>query len=100
MKEFKCTKCNSEDLFIEKSGNNTGLYCSDCGKWITWLNKDEMRLAERWIAAYKAHKNDVYNNAYHCICLLNSMVLCGENHSEDSEKLVKITLDQLLKVKK
>lgn len=26
-----------------------GLHCSDCGKWITWLNKDDLRLAERQI---------------------------------------------------
>ena len=50
MKEFKCTKCNSSDIFISKSGNNVGLYCGDCGKWITWLNKDQLRLVERQIA--------------------------------------------------
>ena len=50
MKEFKCTKCNSSDVFINKSGNNIGLYCGDCGKWITWLNKDQLRLVERQIA--------------------------------------------------
>lgn len=49
MKQFKCSKCNSTDVFISKSGNNTGLYCSDCGKWIAWLNKDDLRLAERQI---------------------------------------------------
>lgn len=51
MKEFECGKCHSHNAFIEKSGNNTGLYCSDCGKWITWLNKDQIRLAERQIAS-------------------------------------------------
>ena len=49
MKEFVCSKCKSFDVFIGKSGNNTGLYCADCGKWITWLNKDQLRLAERQI---------------------------------------------------
>ena len=47
MKIFSCSKCGSNDVFIEKSGNNTGLYCGDCGKWIKWLTKDEVRLAER-----------------------------------------------------
>ncbi|WP_394910522.1 hypothetical protein [uncultured Robinsoniella sp.] len=51
MKKFVCSKCNSTDVFIEKSGNNTGLYCSECGKWITWLNKDQIRLAERQIVS-------------------------------------------------
>lgn len=53
MKIFKCQKCNSKDVFVQTSGNNTGLYCGDCGKWIKWLNKDEQRLAERQIDMMK-----------------------------------------------
>ncbi len=43
--EYKC-KCGSSYFFIEKQGNNTGLYCSMCGKWQKWINKDEIRLFE------------------------------------------------------
>lgn len=32
--------------FIKQKGNNTGLYCGDCGAWIKWLNKDEINLYE------------------------------------------------------
>lgn len=53
MKVFKCQKCSSKDVFVQTSGNNTGLYCGDCGKWIKWLNKDEQRLAERQIDMMK-----------------------------------------------
>lgn len=53
MKVFKCQKCGSKDVFVQTSGNNTGLYCGDCGKWIKWLNKDEQRLAERQIDMMK-----------------------------------------------
>ncbi len=42
--EFKCNKCGSSNYTTEKHGNNTGLYCSDCGKWHKWLNKDEVRV--------------------------------------------------------
>lgn len=49
MKIFECPTCGSKDVFVEKSGNQTGLYCGDCGKWIKWLTKDELRLAERQI---------------------------------------------------
>lgn len=49
MKVFECGKCHSKEVFIEKTANNTGLYCADCGKWITWLNKDDIRLAQRQI---------------------------------------------------
>ncbi len=46
---FSCNKCLSSDVFIKTSGNNKGLYCSKCGKWIKWLNKDEFRIVERQI---------------------------------------------------
>lgn len=53
MKIFKCPHCNSQEIFTEentnqaKSYSRTGLYCADCGKWIKWLTKDEIRLAKR-----------------------------------------------------
>jgi hypothetical protein len=47
MKKFKCTKCNSEDIFVEGNGYHVGLYCGECGGWIKWLNKNEERLARR-----------------------------------------------------
>lgn len=59
MKEFKCSKCKSKDIFIEKSANNTGLYCENCGKWITWLNKDQLRLVERQISIKAAFDLDM-----------------------------------------
>lgn len=34
---------------MKESGNNTGLYCGDCGTWIKWLNKNEIRLVQRQI---------------------------------------------------
>jgi endogenous inhibitor of DNA gyrase (YacG/DUF329 family) len=41
-----CKKCGSLDLHTEVHGSNTGLYCSDCGAWIKWLGKDELRAFE------------------------------------------------------
>jgi hypothetical protein len=41
-----CKKCGSLDLHIETKGSNVGLYCSDCGAWIKWLGKDELRAFE------------------------------------------------------
>lgn len=38
-----CKKCGSISLHTEVKGNNTGLYCDDCGAWIKWLGKDELR---------------------------------------------------------
>ena len=45
-----CKKCGSTDLYTDQKGNNTGLYCSDCGAWIKWLSKEELRdLVEKMI---------------------------------------------------
>lgn len=41
-----CKKCGSIDLHTEVKGSNTGLYCNDCGAWIKWLGKDELRAFE------------------------------------------------------
>lgn len=48
MKIFEC-KCGSKEIFIKENGNNKGLYCAECGKWIQWLGKDDLRLAQRQI---------------------------------------------------
>lgn len=53
MKEYECPKCQSKDLFTKKEGNATGLYCGDCGKWIKWVGKEELRLVERFIESQK-----------------------------------------------
>lgn len=42
-----CKKCGSVDLYTEEKGNNIGLYCNDCGTWIKWLGKDEVRAFTR-----------------------------------------------------
>ena len=41
-----CKKCGSIALHTEVKGNNTGLYCDDCGVWVKWLGKDELRAFE------------------------------------------------------
>ena len=41
-----CKKCGSTSLHTETKGNNIGLYCNDCGAWVKWLGKDELRAFE------------------------------------------------------
>lgn len=53
-----CTKCGSKDFHLEIKGNNTGLYCNKCGKWIKWLSKGEIRVFE----FYKNNKVKVTEN--------------------------------------
>lgn len=49
-----CKKCGSIMLHTEVKGNNTGLYCDDCGAWIKWLGKDELRAFEHSEKSKKA----------------------------------------------
>lgn len=52
-----CTKCGSIALHTEVKGNNTGLYCDDCGAWVKWLGKDELRAFEHSQKEYVNNQN-------------------------------------------
>lgn len=43
IKDYKC-KCGHDDFFFADKGNNKGIYCSYCGKWLKWADKDEQNL--------------------------------------------------------
>ena len=43
IKDYKC-KCGHDDFFFADKGNQTGIYCSYCGKWLKWADKDEQNL--------------------------------------------------------
>lgn len=43
IKDYKC-KCGHDDFFFAEKGNNMGIYCSYCGKWAKWADKDERNL--------------------------------------------------------
>ena len=49
---FKCKNpdCDSQDFYIKQVGDNKGLFCQSCDKYIKWLGKDEVRRAEKYIA--------------------------------------------------
>jgi hypothetical protein len=46
IKDYKC-KCGKEDFFIAEKGKQLGIYCSSCGKWFKWADKDEKNLRLR-----------------------------------------------------
>lgn len=54
-----CKKCGSISLHTEIKGNNTGLYCNDCGSYIKWLSKDELR-------AFEHSKNEENKDVIEC----------------------------------
>ena len=43
VKDYKC-KCGHNDFFFADKGNQKGIYCSFCGKWFKWADKDEQNL--------------------------------------------------------
>ena len=43
IKDFKC-KCGHNDFIFADKGNQKGIYCSYCGKWFKWADKDEQNL--------------------------------------------------------
>ena len=56
-----CKKCGSVSLHTETKGNNTGLYCDDCGAWIKWLGKDELRAFEHSMREATKEERDSVN---------------------------------------
>lgn len=44
----KCSKCDSEELFVEIQGNRRGLFCGECGKWQEKL-REELKSSEKKI---------------------------------------------------
>lgn len=62
MKGYCCHKCGSVDVFMETKGSQTGLYCGDCGVWIKWLPKDEIRLVKRFIESMKEGEKNEYKD--------------------------------------
>ena len=44
IKDYKC-KCGHNDFFFADKGSQKGIYCSYCGKWLKWADKDEHNLA-------------------------------------------------------
>lgn len=80
-----CNKCGIVKGFIEEKGNQTGLYCNKCGKWIKWLTKDEKRLF--------AHNNKTkMTNADRIRCMTDEELLdflCSiETYDEGSAKTI------------
>jgi hypothetical protein len=53
IKDFKC-KCGHNDFFFADKGSQKGIYCSYCGKWLKWADKDEQNLAMKQESTIKA----------------------------------------------
>lgn len=72
---YKCRKCNSVRMAIKPNAKNpaaTDLYCKDCGAWLKFANKDDIRL-------YSANSDDEMTmEDYHTILESLEIALCFE----------------------
>ena len=46
IKDYKCT-CGKDDFFFADKGKQKGIFCSYCGRWLKWADKNEQNLAMR-----------------------------------------------------
>lgn len=47
IKEFKCRNCQHDDFQFTPNARNrnvVGIYCSRCGEWFKWADKNEKNL--------------------------------------------------------
>lgn len=49
IKEYKCG-CGHDEFFFADKGNQKGIYCSYCGKWLKWADKDEQNLRMKQVS--------------------------------------------------
>ncbi len=83
IKDYKC-KCGQDDFFFAYKGNQTGIYCSYCGKWLKWADKDEQNLRMKqeprkghWITT-----SDYLTTAYGSVDYVKCSC-CGEDSLEE-----------------
>lgn len=63
IKDYKC-RCGHDDFFLSTpenciGENHVGIYCSYCGKWFKWADKDEKNLAMNCVTKTR---NDLIKN--------------------------------------
>ena len=40
---IKCPRCGSFNMSLTHSGPHKGAYCAECGRFVKWLTKEEVR---------------------------------------------------------
>ena len=79
IKDYKC-KCGHDDFFFADKGGQKGIYCSYCGKWFKWADKDEQNLKMKpyepktghWISMYTEKQSHIKDG------MVRESVKCSE----------------------
>lgn len=90
MYKYYCKKCRSTSLHTEVKGNNTGLYCDDCGAWQCWLGKDELRAFVYSMREATKEEKDSVNRYIESISKST-----GVNFYDKEDDIAKIIYDNL-----
>lgn len=64
IKDNKCSKCGHDNFFFADKGNQTGIYCSYCGKWLKWADKDEQNLRMKQESVIDKIKAEIEQDAF------------------------------------
>lgn len=71
IKDYKC-KCGHDDFFFANKGNQKGIYCSYCGKWYKWADKDEQNLTLNKESILDKIRDEIEQNAYSIVYGVNN----------------------------
>ena len=80
-----CNKCGSIDVSIrpnKKNPNATDLFCVDCGAWLKFANKDEVRAIE-----YRTNNHSANRYRDLLIITLNELKLHVDNFDKKCEEI-------------
>ena len=80
IKDNKC-KCGHSDFFFADKGNQQGIYCSYCGKWLKWADKDEQNLRMKEVSVLDKIRAEIQG-------LRNCSCSCSDGIIDDVEDII------------
>ena len=86
LKDYKC-KCGHNDFFFVDKGSQKGIYCTYCGKWLKWADKDEQNLA------MKQEPRKGYLSIDDVMSVFDDF-MCGEVDEEGTETFLEMLKDK------
>lgn len=90
IKDNKCSKCGHDNFFFADKGNQIGIYCSYCGKWFKWADKDEqnLRMKQEFVLdKIRAEIEEDHSHTFNDGCINKNYVLSViDKYMSESEK--------------
>lgn len=91
IKDYKC-KCGCEAFFFSDNGNQKGVYCSRCGMWLKWTDKNEQNLAMKQEEMGTSLTFEVYSTKINYIIMKDGLFFDGCNkYGVDSDGTLRVS---------